>query len=176
MNSQAEDVRLENTDMPDLGEETGNAPAFTQEAGSGMSALQAILHSARLGQTIEGKWHCARLNATFTYRSLTNDENDLLNQEYTVRKRVGKTSQVHSELNMQRYMPAVIELAVTDPNFRDNSVRTQIASALKKPNDADAYRVIRNLLLPGEISELAQKIMESSGFGDDEEVIKALKD
>lgn len=173
---------MSNTDTPvdmrpaeihDAADDVPDAP--TRTFAQGLDVLSSILGNSKLGQLVQGTWHCKRLEVDFPYHSLTPDQFEKLNADHTVRQRIGKTATIHSELDNEAYNLDVIKLACEQPNFNDATTRRQIAEKVGKPSVNDALGVIKIVLLPGEIARFSNAVLSSSGFEEDEETIQAVK-
>lgn len=161
------DAELDEVDGEDM-------PRHTYEKGTDI--LAALLSRNDLGQQVEGSWFCKRLGIAFPIRSLTPDEFERLNKEHTVRKRIGKTTQIHSEIDNDAYNFDVVRMGCLEPNFNSPEVRRALASKSGRPNANTANDSIRTVFLIGEVFRLAGAILELSGFEDEEENTNALKD
>ena len=161
-------------DLTDMEERQDDAPAHTFDRG--LDILSTLLAKPDLGKTVYGTWYSKRLEMTFPIRAITSDEFERLNRDHTIRKRIGKTTQIHSELENEAYNYDVVRIGCMEPNFNNSSVRQEIAARVGKPNLNTIVDCIKHVFLIGEIFKLATAILELSGFEDEEDTVNSLKD
>ena len=160
-------------DLTDIEDRRDDAPAhtFARE----VDILSTLLAMPDLGKTVYGVWYSKRHNIEFPIRAITSDEFEKLNKDHTIRKRIGKTTQIHSELENEQYNYDVVRLGCMKPDFNDAGVRREISARIGKPNLNTVTDCIKHVFLIGEIFRLAAAILELSGFEDEEDTVNSLK-
>lgn len=130
------------------------------------NALQALL-GAKPAAEITEQVTIKRLGTDFTIKALTGEDIDKLREQATYPvKRGRKTVQ---EVNEEEASRLLIVKATVEPNFGD-------AQLLEHFKAMDAGDCVRKALLAGEITTLQSRILEVSGYLDDEdEAIEEVK-
>jgi hypothetical protein len=113
-----------------------------------------------------------RIDLTFTLKGLREDKIERLEQKYTeVKRERGRETR---ELNRARFQRALIAEA-TVAIGGDENVRWNHPALLEKYKASGAEAVIKKVLLAGEVTQLADVILELSGHYDVAEEVEELK-
>lgn len=143
--------------------------------GEDVSVFDSILNAKDLGEPVRDTWYFKRMDIKIPIRSLTSDELKKARDRNTTPRRIGRSDRIHTDLDMDRYNIDLVTIACLDPNFNDAGVRAALAQKLNCGNDART--LVTKVFLPGEIAMMVVKILELSGFEDDDEAdIDSLKD
>lgn len=116
-----------------------------------MKSLEDFLALPDVENLVEDVFVSKRLG-TFKVKAMTNREY----QNYQKAAR-GKLKKDGADFDVPLFNMLIVAGQTTEPNFND-------AELLKKSNCTTGKDFIEKKLLPGEISELANKICEISGF------------
>jgi XkdN-like tail assembly chaperone len=122
--------------------------------------LQALLNAPIGPQT--GTWRCRRLGTTFSIRSLDNASYAKAQEQATRYVRNRRTGRMEKDVDGATLSFLVVVEGVTNPSFKDQNV-------LKKFESIGPQDAVKKALLPGEIDQLAEKILALSGFDEDVE-------
>jgi hypothetical protein len=139
----------------------------TSEADDPLKALLGVDTTA----PIEDTWFSKRLKVTFTVRGFRDDsEYDAVVEQATryVRRRGGNRQREVDGRKLSRLL--VIE-GVVNPPFSPKHGSEGYQALLAKYGAIDSEQLIGKALLPGEVDQLAEKVMELSGFDDDLETV-----
>lgn len=142
--------------------------------GPNVSVFDAILNNDKIGEPVVGKWYWKRNDVYVKLRSLEADELKRISDRNTRTRRIARTSQIHTDLDVENYNIDVVATACIDPDFNDPNIRAQLAK--KFSCQPDHKTLIKKIWLPGDIANMVMKVMDLSGFVDEEENISALKD
>ena len=115
----------------------------------------------------QGTYIIERVGIPVTLKGLSEKEINRIKREctYTVKERGCKK---HKELDGEEFNAALIEAATIKPNWNNE----KLLQALKV---SDGRQFIRKKFLGGETSNLADKVLELSGFDDELEDIENIK-
>lgn len=120
---------------------------------------------------IEDTWFSKRLGVTFTLRGIRDDaEYDAIVDRAThyVKRRGGPRQR---EVDGRRLSRLLVLEAVTNPPFAPKHGAEGHQALLQKYGALDSEELVAKALLPGEVDQIAEKIMILSGFDDDLEMI-----
>lgn len=120
--------------------------------------LQALLDSPIGPQT--GTWRCRRLKVDFRLRSLDNASYAKAQEQATRYVRNRRSGRMEKDVDGSTLSFLVVVEGVTHPSFNDQNL-------LKKYNALGPQDAVKKALLPGEIDQLAEKILALSGFDED---------
>lgn len=120
--------------------------------------LKALLESPVGPES--GIWKCRRLNTEFKIRSLDNDAYASAQEEATRYARNRRTGRMEKDIDGATLSFLVCVAGTTSPNFNDQAL-------LKRYHAIGARDAVKKALLPGEIDQLAEKILQLSGFDED---------
>lgn len=159
-------------DVTDVEQSEGGRTLYA----NGVDVLTAILNGEDFKKPTTGEWVWKRHGVSLPIRALSNEEFRSINRKNTRRLQVKNTQQVINDLDSEGYNNDIIEACLIDPNIHDPDVRRRIAAAKGKPDRNTVADCISHLFLPGEVTSLAMKIIELSGFNnDEEETVETLK-
>jgi len=139
----------------------------------GVSLLKSIISHPTFSAPVTSTWFCPRYDQEFPIRGIDPDLHEKIQKDAEERKRNGKSVDV--VLNNNKFKYLMVLNGLVEPNIMDANVRREIAAAKNRPNDIEPTQVLKMLFLSGEIEGLAVKILELSGFGEEEDIIDALK-
>lgn len=122
--------------------------------------LEALLSSPIGPQT--GTWRCRRLKTSFQLRSLDNATYAKAQEQATRYVRNRRSGRMEKDVDGSTLSFLVVVEGVTHPSFHDQNL-------LKKYNALGPQDAVKKALLPGEIDQLAEKILALSGFDEDVE-------
>ncbi len=169
---QTSPAEMSNADMTDVENSAGNKTLYAP----GINVLDAILNGEEFSNPVVGEWIWKRKGVTLPVRALENNEFREVNRKNTKRLQVRNTQQVINDLDSEGYNNDIIARCLLDPNLNDPQVRHRIAQAKGLPDRNTIPDCIGHLFLPGEVTSLAMKIIEISGFNnDEEETVNTLK-
>ncbi|GAA0115739.1 phage tail assembly chaperone [Clostridium senegalense] len=114
-----------------------------------------------------GTYIIERVGIPVTLKGLSEKEINRIRKEctYTVKERGGKR---RKELDSEEFNAALIESATVKPNWNNE----KLLEGLKA---SDGRQVIKKKFLAGETSNLADKVLELSGFDDELEDVEKIK-
>lgn len=121
-----------------------------------MDALQALL-SADIN--VEAKVFIKRLGADFTVKAIDGNTLNKLQEQAT--HYVGKGTNRKAQLDQNELGRLLIAEACINPDFSN-------AKLIEKYGASDKADCVQKALLAGEIAKLSDKILEISGFDDDD--------
>ena len=113
-----------------------------------------------------------RIGLSFALKGLKEDKLEKLQKQYTITERV--RGEEKEKLDRQRYNRAVIAeatVAIGD----DENVRWDHPELTSKYKASGAEQVIKRVLLAGEILQLADVVLELSGFYDEAIEVEQVK-
>jgi len=139
-----------------------------------VSVLDVILNSIDIGKPVNASWNWSRKGISVPIRSLLPDELRKISKKNTKQQRIARSDRFHTELEVDDYNLDVVATGVLNPDLQDPLIREQLAKKFQTNNDI--HSLIKKIWLPGEITSLVMAILETSGFVDDEETIKSVKD
>lgn len=122
--------------------------------------LKALLEAPIGPQS--GVWKCRRLNSDFKIRSLDNDAYAEAQEEATRYARNRRTGRMEKDIDGATLSFLVCVAGTTNPNFNAEPVKARFHAM-------SARDAVKKALLPGEIDQLAEKILQLSGFDEDVE-------
>ena len=108
-----------------------------------------------------------RLNIAVELTALTEKEINKITKECTKTKRL-RGGQNHKELDGPEFMLSLIEKATIVPNWNNDTL-------ISKFNASSGKQVIKNVLLSGEIENLAEQVLELSGYNETLDEIEDIK-
>ena len=131
-----------------------------------MNALQQFLSKNTVDNIVETVKLNGRLkNFEFKVKAITGDQYS----SYQTLCIENPNSPKKRRFNLKKFNELIVTNHVIEPNFRD-------AEWLKEMNCSDPAQLMYKTLLAGEINELAEAILELSGFNNDmEEAIEEAK-
>jgi hypothetical protein len=129
--------------------------------------LQALLNAPTGPQT--GTWFCKRLNVNFQIKSLDNDVYGKVQEESTRFVRNRRTGRMEKDIDSPTMSMLVCAYGTTTPSFTSQTV-------LKRYNAASPRHAVKAALLPGEVDKLAEKILNLSGYDEEDDLEEAGKD
>lgn len=140
------------------------------------SVLDVLLGDPDIDKKITDFWPWKRRNVNVPIRSITTEEFKELQDRWTIRRRMGRSAQTSTELDIQGYNTGIVSKACLDPDFSKAEVRKDLAEKYGNPNLNDDAYLVNKVFLPGEVSMIALAVLDLTGFTDDEEIVKSLKD
>jgi hypothetical protein len=137
------------------------------EADDPLRALLAVDVAAPL----EDVWYSKRLKTNFTLRGFRDDKEyeQIVERATRYVKRRGGGRQ--REVDGRRLSRLLVMEGVVAPPLSAKHGREGYEALLQKYGALDSEELIGKALLPGEVDQIAEKIMELSGFDDDLEVV-----
>lgn len=116
---------------------------------------------------IQDRWYSRRLKAWFTYEAFHDDRDYERVVERATRyvKRRGGGRQ--REIDNRQLSKLVVIERVVDPVFSPQHGQAKFQRLAAKYGSEDPEVLVGRALLPGEIDQLAEKILELSGYDDD---------
>ncbi len=129
------------------------------------------------GDPVESSWYWSRKEIEVPIRSLEASEFKRITDNNTKKTRIGRSSQYNTELEVRGYNAEIVANACLNPNFQDISIRKGFAKKFNISEDgAQDIVLVEKVWLVGEIASMALRILDLTGFSDDDEIVKALKD
>lgn len=129
------------------------------------------------GEPIKSSWYWLRKEIEVPIRSLEAPEFKRITDNNTKKTRIGRSSQYNTELEVRGYNAEIVANACMNPNFQDPSIRKGLAKKFNMSEDsAQDIILVEKVWLIGEIASMALRILDLTGFNDDDEIVKALKD
>lgn len=125
-----------------------------------VDALDALLGA---DINVEEDVFIKRLNTNFTVKAIDGDTLNKLQEQAT--HYVGKGNNRKAQLDQNELGRSLIAESCVNPDFGNDKL-------LKKYGAAEKGECVQKALLAGEISKLSDKILEISGFTDDEDEVK----
>lgn len=130
-----------------------------------MNALDALL-GAKPTVEITEEIAIKRLGTKFTVKALTGEDIDKIREQATYPTKNGRKTEL--KVNEEEVSRLLIVEATVEPNFND-------AKLLKHFGAKDGGDCVQKSLLAGEIATLQTKVLELSGFMDDEDEVEDVK-
>ncbi|APX72716.1 hypothetical protein M5C72_06300 [Companilactobacillus allii] len=109
-----------------------------------------------------------RFKSPFVIKSLTEDENSVIQKDATRKTKDKQTRQIVSQLDQSKYADLMIVASVVSPDLNSEQIQKSWNCM------ADPVGVLKKMLRAGEYIELMQQVQELSGF--DLEDVEDLKD
>ncbi len=129
------------------------------------------------GEPIDGIWYWARKEVDVPIRSLGPEEFKRITDNNTKKTRIGRSTQYNTELEIRGYNAEIVATVCGDPNFQNPSVRKDFAKKFGISEEgAQDIVLVEKIWLIGEIASMAMKVLDLTGFTDEDEIVKALKD
>jgi hypothetical protein len=126
-------------------------------------ALQALLAA---DINVEEDVFIKRLNVHFRVKAITGNTLDKLREQAT--HYVGKGANRKKQLDENEFSRLIIAEGCVSPDFSNPKL-------LEKYGATDAGDCVQKALLAGEIAKLSEKILEISGFADDDDDFEDVK-
>lgn len=108
-----------------------------------------------------------RFPSPFVIKSITEEENDVLKKQFTVKVRAKNGARV-PDMDTGKYMTALVLACVVEPDLKNADLQAFYGTT------GSAGDTLKKMLKPGEYTNIFQKIQEINGFDDDE--MEDLKD
>lgn len=143
-----------------------------------INVFDVIMKSDEIdGEPVESIWRWSRLEIDVPIRSLTPEEFKRIIDNHTKKIRIGRTAQYSTELETRGYNAEIVATVCRNPDFQDPSIRKQFAEkfSLSEDNAQDVI-IVQKIWLIGELASIAMAVLDLTGFSDEDESIKALKD
>lgn len=141
--------------------------AVESVVGSGASDPVRALLDWDTSKPIEDTWTSKRLQATFTYQAFHDDqdyENVVERATRYVRRKGGGRQK---EIDNRRLSKLIVIDRVTNPAFSPHVDASTFRLLAEKYKSEEPEVLVGRALLPGEIDQLAERILELSGYDDD---------
>lgn len=124
-----------------------------------MGSIKDFLIDASNEETQEVK--LKRFPSPFVIKSITEEENDALKRQYTVKVRAKNGAKV-PDMDTNKYMIALILSCIVEPDLKNADLQAFYNTT------GSAGDTLKKMLKPGEYTTLFQAIQDINGFDSDE--------
>ncbi|MEK0326734.1 MAG: hypothetical protein QQN63_13630 [Nitrosopumilus sp.] len=160
-----------------LEDSNSNSRESKEVYSTGVNIFDAVMKTEDIDKPVEDTWHWNRMNMAIPIRSLTDKEFKDLQDRFTIRKRIRRTNQVNTEIDIHPYNAAIVATACLDPNFSDTKVRKDFAAKFGMSPESESMDFVTRIFQIGERAGIAMAVLELTGFGEEEEEkVDTLKD
>jgi hypothetical protein len=130
--------------------------------------LRALL-DADIGDGLQDVWHSKRLGVDFTIRGFANDKDyeKVVDRATTWTRRRGGNKQ--RELDNRKLSKLLVAEGLVSPDLSQGS--NDFKQLAEKYGVMDAESLVGKMFLPGEVDQIAEKVLILSGYDDDLETI-----